>query len=54
MFNVPTEFLTNILVEEALCYRGALKNSMNNKSCELDSNDNESSLIINNISNFRL
>ena len=43
--------VTGILVEEALSYRGALKNSMNNKLCEIDCNDNESSLINNNISN---
>ena len=43
--------VTGILVEEALSYRGALKNSMNNKLCELDCNDNKSSLISNNISN---
>ena len=43
--------VTGILVEEALCYRGALKNSKNNKLCKNDSNDNKSSLISNNISN---
>ena len=43
--------VTGILVDEALSYRGALKNSMNNKLCEIDCNDNESSLISNNISN---
>ena len=43
--------VTGILVEEALSYRGALKNTINNKLYELDSNDNRSSLISNNISN---
>ena len=43
--------VTGILVEEALNYRGALKNSINNKLFGLDCNDNKSSLIRNNISN---
>ena len=43
--------VTGILVEEALSYRGALKNSKNNKLCEIESNDNKSSLISNDISN---
>ena len=43
--------VTGILVEEALSYRGALKNSSNKKLCELDSNESQSSLISNNISN---
>ena len=43
--------VTGILVEEALNYRGALKNSINNKLFELDCNDNKSLLIRNNISN---
>ena len=43
--------VTGILVEEALSYRGALKNTKNNKLCEIHSNDDESSLISNNISN---
>ena len=43
--------VTGILVEEALSYRGALKNSMNNKLCELDSNESKSSSLNNNISN---
>ena len=41
--------VTGILVEEALSYRGALKNSLNNKLFENLGNDNESSLT-NNIS----
>ena len=43
--------VTGILVEEALSYRGALKNTMNKKSCKIDSNDNKLSLISNNNSN---
>ena len=43
--------VTGILVEEALSYRGALKNSMNKKSCKIDCNDYKLSLISNNISN---
>ena len=43
--------VTGILVEEALSYRGILKNSMKNKICELDSNYNESSVISNDMSN---
>ena len=43
--------VTGILVEEALCYRGALKNSIYNELCKFDSIDNESTLISNNISN---
>ena len=42
--------VTGILVDEALTYRGALNNTMNNKLFELDSNDSESSLISKNIS----
>ena len=43
--------VTGILVEEALSYRGALKNSINNELFEYNSNGNESSLISNNIFN---
>ena len=43
--------VTGILVEEALNFRGALKNSKDNNFCVIDCNDNESSLISNNISN---
>ena len=42
--------VTGMLVEEALSYRGVLKNSINNKLFELNSIDNESTLISNNIS----
>ena len=43
--------VTGILVEEALNYRGVLKNSKINKLNLIDSNENKSSLISNNISN---
>ena len=43
--------VTGMLVEEALSYRGALKNSINNNLFEHNTNYNESSLINNNISN---
>ena len=43
--------VTGILVEEALTYRGALKNSMNNKLFEIYNNYNESSITSNDISN---
>ncbi len=42
--------VTGILVEEALSYRGALKNSILNKLSEFDCNNNYASLISNNIS----
>ena len=42
--------VTGILVEEALSYRGVLKNYLN-KSCEIDSSYNKSLLISNNIFN---
>ena len=46
--------VTGMLVEEALSYRGVLKNSINNKLFELYNIDNESTLISNNISNNKL
>ena len=39
------------MVEEALSYRGALKNFKNNKLCEIDYDEDQSSLISNNIFN---
>ena len=46
--------VTGILVEEALSYRGVLKNSNSNKLFELNTNDYISTLISNNISNNKL
>ena len=43
--------VTGILVEEALSTRGVLKNSLNNKFCEIRSKDANSLLISNNIYN---